>query len=330
MPQHTARKIYDPVGRCIYCGSTTYLPGGGGPPHTEHVIPFSLSGGLELPEASCRRCERAVNPWETKLIRGALLGCRTHLGLDTRNPKDRPKALTLIDPRTTPERKVKVPIEDYPANLLLVQFDTPHIISGVIFDSHVVGVWSHWFKDVAETLATKYGLDVFTTTSIDVYALCKTLAKIAHAYAVAELGIGAFTHMLPHYIVGGYDEWATYYVGGLPSIEPLGSTLHEIGIETPTTETWRYVVVRIRFFANVGAPTYRVVAGERINPATPLDVHLEQAGVLRNVGRTRSALRIRPPIPVGPWGPAAPSADGVPAPFPTQWFRAKSEYPRRQ
>jgi hypothetical protein len=238
--------------------------------------------------------------------------------------------LPLFDPRTNPERKVMVPMADYPVSLLLVLFDTPHLITGVVFDDQVVGAWAHFFKGVAELLAKKYGLDVFVTTSLDVYALCKTLAKIAHAYAVAEMGIDRFTHMLPHYIVGGYDEWATYYVGGLPKSESAGSTLHEISIEAPTVETWRYVVVRIRLFANVGAPTYRVVAGERLNPTKPLDTLLAEAGVLRSAGKTPAALRIRPPIPVGPWDPAAPSSNAVRGPLRKQWFRAQSEYPLRQ
>lgn len=332
MAQNTLRKVYDPVGRCIYCGSTAYAPDSTRFLATEHIIPLALSGTLDLPQASCRRCERIINPWETKLLKGALLGCRTHLGLETRRPKDRPKALPLFDPRMTPDRKMMVPIEDYPASLLLATFDAPHLLTGVIFgDDQVAGVWMHYFKDVAELLAKKYGLDVFATTSLDVFALCRTLGKIAHAYTVAELGIDGFVHMLPNYIVGQhYDEWASYYVGGLPRAEPSTSNLHEIEIEIPTGETWRYVVVRIRLFASVGAPTYRIVSGQRLAPTKPVDVLLGEAGVLRNLRRMPAALQIRPPIPLGPLDLAAPFANEARGPLQKQWFRAMSEYPPRE
>jgi hypothetical protein len=221
-----------------------------------------------------------------------------------------------------------VPIEDYPPTLLLVTFDTPHLLSGIVFGDPVSGAWMHFFKDVAELLATKYRLNEFATTSLNVHALCRTLAKIAHAYAVAEMGIDGFVHLLPHLIVGSYDEWATYYIGNLSHAAPPGANLHEIAIEPPTAETWRYVVVRIRLFASVGAPIYRVVAGERLAPAKPLEVLLAEARAPHSLG-TMPASRITPPIPTGPLGQAAPSSNAARGPLQKQWFRAKSEYPPR-
>jgi 5-methylcytosine-specific restriction endonuclease McrA len=47
------RHIYDPVGKCIYCRSDRLS----GPLTREHIIPESLGGGLELPEASCNRAK---------------------------------------------------------------------------------------------------------------------------------------------------------------------------------------------------------------------------------------------------------------------------------
>src|ERR1700732_2915190 len=102
------------AGRCIYCGSKAYAPGNTRGLGKEHTIPEAISGRLIMLEASCQKCERAINLWETRLLRGALLGCKTHLGLDTKRPSIRPKELFLFDPREErkkdgKERKVTIP-----------------------------------------------------------------------------------------------------------------------------------------------------------------------------------------------------------------------------
>ncbi len=45
-------KIYQPVGRCIFCGSEK------GTMDDEHIIPFFLGGRLVLPNASCKDCAK--------------------------------------------------------------------------------------------------------------------------------------------------------------------------------------------------------------------------------------------------------------------------------
>lgn len=49
---------YAPVGRCIYCGGTSYSEAHPGRRlGDEHIIPLQLRGTLVLPEASCKACE---------------------------------------------------------------------------------------------------------------------------------------------------------------------------------------------------------------------------------------------------------------------------------
>lgn len=317
------RKTYPEVGRCIYCGATSYAPDSNRFLAREHIIPEALSGGLELPRASCRSCERKINKWEAMLLRGSLLGCRTYLDLETKRPKDRPRALPLFRPGPDPNPKVMIPIEDYPANLMLMAFDTPRLLSGA---ATLSVPWMHIFRDVAQLLADRYGLAEFAIPSLDPYALCRMLAKIAHAYTVAELGLDGFVPLLPHLIVGPYEGWDRFYVGGLHDIEPAGESLHEIAVEPVTAETWRYVVVRIRLFASVPAPTYRVVSGFRLSSAKPAEVPPAVGGVPRSFDRTPAVEELAPPIPQGLWDPTAPSANVARGPFERVWFRARSNY----
>jgi hypothetical protein len=89
------------------------------------------------------------------------------------------------------------------------------------------------------------------------------LAKIAHSYAVAELGSDAFHPLLPDLILGTEDR-AAYLVGGdasefpLPDKEPY---LHHVYLLNAMSGGIMYTLVSIRLFAVVGMPRYHVVVG---------------------------------------------------------------------
>jgi hypothetical protein len=78
------------------------------------------------------------------------------------------------------------------------------------------------------------------------------LAKIAHSFAVAKLGIAGFIPMLPAFILGKNDR-NFYYVGGTLDKSGAGTELHELGFEVDESN---YLVVRIRLFSSLGAPFF--------------------------------------------------------------------------
>src|SRR5438552_18955483 len=51
---------YAPIGKCIYCGGD----GSPGRLTREHIIPDSLGGMLELPDASCSDCQKITSACE--------------------------------------------------------------------------------------------------------------------------------------------------------------------------------------------------------------------------------------------------------------------------
>lgn len=306
---------YPDVGRCIYCGETEYAPDSKRFLGLEHIIPEAISGDLELPQASCYSCERLINPWETRLLRGQLLGARTLLGLDTKRPKDRPTHLPLFDTSVTPNRKVLVDLGDCPVFIMLSTYDDPCAISRVPIEYTESRVWFNFLRQPdMEVLAKKYNLYSFALSSLDTLALQLSLAKMAHAYLAAEVGLDHFIPLLPNAFSGRFNGWLRHYVGGVLEPYPDTPSLHEIGIEQPTNDAWRYWVVRIRLFARLGGPTYRIIAGERLSPTKPLEVLLAEVGGGRSSYRTPVGDPLGHPIPKGLLDPNAPSANEAPSP----------------
>jgi hypothetical protein len=265
---------FEPANICIYCGATRYAPDNNRYLAEEHIIPLGLNGSYILPKASCRRCERITGNVETKVLRGALLGCRTHLNLQTRRPKDRPKSLPLFDQTRAQERRVMVPIEDYPANLLLLAMDTPYILRASQPVTFVYRPWHYLFVDKTSVLRRLYGITSYATSSLDTFAFGRMLAKIGHSFAISQMGVNGFLPVLADLILNDvYTEQAAnallQYVGGVPDPQPKENLLHVLSFEDPTPDTLPFVIVRIRLFAMLGAPIYRVVVGHRLRQPVP-------------------------------------------------------------
>lgn len=263
-----AEVLYPEINKCIYCGATRYASDSNRFLAPEHIIPFGLNGNLVLPRASCRACERITGRVEALVLRGSLLGCRNYLGLRTRSPKDRPKALPLFDASVTPNRKVMVAIEDYPISLLLMQMEPPAILTGRPANIGHNGAWIKMFKCDMPLLRSKYNLKNVATSSLDAFSFNRMLAKIAYSFAIGECAFGRLGHFTPYLLKQileeGEDADRFMYIGCQPSEPGDSKNLHEIEIEEPIVGHERLVSVKIRLFSNFGTPVYRVVVGERI------------------------------------------------------------------
>lgn len=253
---------FAPVGRCIYCRAETYAPDSDRPLAEEHIIPYALNGNLVLPRASCRRCERIINKFETRILRGLLLGFRTFAKMQSRNPKDRDPELPLYD---TDSKRIMVKAEDYPIGLILPVYGAPLILSGK--DTISMGFWTNFLRVDARKLQRRYGLTTWSPPRLDNEDFFRLLAKIAHAHAVAVWGLDGFDPVLPEAIL---DEagpevdarWRWKYIGGSMSEWPTVPVLHEIQADSLVMhDDSRLAVVTLRLFGQFGAPVYRVVAG---------------------------------------------------------------------
>jgi len=259
---------YNAVNRCIYCEAKQYsndpsirkFPFG-----AEHIIAEGLGGTLELPDASCRECEAATGAVvEQDVLGRTMKALRVHLRLKKAGSGSHPKALPL-EANVYGERKVlQIPIEDYPIVFFMCAMAPPHI-DGPGGAPSILGVTLVRIKHNERQLFQKYSIGSFTTAVWDNYMVCRMLAKIAHSFAVAEVGLDKFKPLLTDLIRTG-DLAQMRYVGGV-SLMPTVSAdnaLHRLELGYQRVKNKTYLVSRIRLFANYGSPVYSVIVGESL------------------------------------------------------------------
>src|SRR5258707_13332584 len=90
---------YAAVGKCIYCDAKVYSTRVGirsTPFGDEHIIAEGLGGKLELPEASCQKCEHITGRIvEQDVLLRTLKSVRLHLGIRGKARSSRPATLPL-------------------------------------------------------------------------------------------------------------------------------------------------------------------------------------------------------------------------------------------
>lgn len=252
-------RIYAPVGHCIYCLAEH-------PPlDAEHIVPFGLNGELILPQSSCRECGKITGKFEQICLRKMFGPIRTHLNLKTRRPKERPKTLSTRLFRDGEYEDADVPIEDHPFGLMaLPAFPKPGILIGqppreggdvslIIWNVlEVLGTSGHQKKLNAETVSQQH--------FVDLEAVTRMIAKIAHSYAAAERP-GDFRPLLPGIILGT-DRHIPYLVGGAEENYWDGKSLHSLTLHERKLDQATALTVTVELFAALHSPvTYEAVVG---------------------------------------------------------------------
>jgi hypothetical protein len=106
------------------------------------------------------------------------------------------------------------------------------------------------------------------TRGLSALEFYRLIAKIAHSFAVAELGF-TFEPYLINLIEAKLPMFASHLIGGEFSDSPPPSTnLHEIefvkSLDGPVGD--ELLMVRIRLFAYLGMPNHYAVVGSRARP----------------------------------------------------------------
>lgn len=262
------KKVFSPVGRCIYCGSTENLT-------LEHVIPFGLGGKIELPESSCLACAKITSSFEHTCLRTMYGPLRLLYELPSRRKKKRPSALPLKIMRTASDdwSYTQVEQQKYPFLILFPYFTAPLALAKEpLPENRGAATNRFWirgaspayvFNELLESLTQELGVySIMPEAKAHVAEFCQMLAKIAYSYAVGELGYRAFKpYMLPGILKGELAD-SDSYIGSLEKDEPPSESLHELSIG----ETMRsnQIIVRVRLLAKLGTPTYFVVVGSPV------------------------------------------------------------------
>lgn len=200
LPTQTAR-TYASVDICIYCGATEGLS-------DEHIIPLGLGGRLVLPRASCGKCAALTSAFEGTVLRTMFGPLRMFYDMPRRRKSKRPATLPLkVKQRAGDDwTHLEVEREQYPFLVLIPYLSTPTFPAGRRSDTGP-GASRFWirgasigegFKPHLQDLCDKLSVRaVMPTAEARVPEFCLMLAKIAHAYAVAECGRDAAEWILP-------------------------------------------------------------------------------------------------------------------------------------
>jgi hypothetical protein len=253
-------RVFPPANRCIYCGDD-----GGGTLTKEHIFPQGLGGGLIMPRASCTTCQKEIQTFENICMRKTVLPHRKARGL-IRHSNDLPETVPLtLDLELQGPRRVA--LDAHPNVVVLPGLrEPPGILAGrppepmVQFDYKIFG-----HLDILDEMKRKLHEQQIVGINLDGYAWLRMLAKIAHGYAIAELGFNRFTPALPDLILGRNSHLCSYLIGKCPVPPPIPDhpPLLMIGMLCANIGEQRFVAVNMRIFADLGeeTPVYTVIAG---------------------------------------------------------------------
>mgnify|MGYP003658665161 CR=1 FL=1 len=200
------QREFKPINFCIYCGSD----GGSDGLRREHILPFFLGGSHVLPKASCRRCEGITRDFEQSCARHMFGRLRLLTHGPTRNKKQRPTELPLHIEIDGVGQTISVAINDYPATAVAFPvFEPPDIITlaptgqktikgSVSFVMVPVPDNDARLRRLRDRVGKPFSLKIDGDTPI--FPFAKLLAKIAHAGAIGEYGLGSFQPFLTDFI----------------------------------------------------------------------------------------------------------------------------------
>ncbi|MFN2258324.1 MAG: HNH endonuclease [Parasphingopyxis sp.] len=269
--KYEQRTIPSP-GLCIYCRKPF-------PPDeltNEHVIPFALGHNtLIYKKSSCRPCAETIQPYEQAVLREQLGTFRLQVDAPSRtNRKDRSKSVDLPFIEVDATGKVirnlgtrTFMLGDAPLALNLWQLSEPRIMRTDAIDGDDVGEpWSYTDTHVAIRISEEVRQDTgavhvaMKVGEVNRNHFLRFLAKAAHAYTTAELGIDGFEPFLNDIILNRDNDLSKYVGGTLPDaphkVDPAYTTLIALGSANGL------LAVRLQFYPILGSPAYAVVVGE--------------------------------------------------------------------
>jgi hypothetical protein len=157
-------------------------------------------------------------------------------------------------------------MRDHPAALFMFSFDPPRLLFGASDpDGGFAGKITirPMTADLgARSMRLGGKVNLIRRGGFDAPMFGRMLAKIAHSFATAELGLGGFRPLLNDLILGKPTRHAAQFVGGTFEPEAKGQERNEISISLMSAVFRDYYVVRLRLFADLEMPSYLIVAGE--------------------------------------------------------------------
>lgn len=228
-----------------------------------------------MPKASCSACAAVTGKFEGEFSRTILGPLRMLFNMPTRRPKDRPRHLPLKVkyPFSTDWEIAYVDRDICPFLIALPLYDMPDALTGLVTEGDRSsatrqlwlrggGFWPDRDKHLQWLCEALRVTQVMPYAELKTEPYCLTLAKIAHAFAVAELGRDAFEPFLVQSIRERDMSNRAQFIGGGSGNEPPAACLHDVSLwSEPTKDS--IVAVKVRLLAMLGTPSYFVAVGRR-------------------------------------------------------------------
>jgi hypothetical protein len=266
------------VGKCIYCSSAKQLS-------NEHIVPINLGGTRILYRASCEECRNIILRVETACL-AEMRNIRHERGLRLRRSEAKAVATkawiltswdgtsTIKPPGEDPSQiweQRDIPYEQCPIALSFPKYKIPGIWRGLRRQecSEAEAFCGRW--NYHEPAETEHPAPLWIEGRVGNMIFLRMIAKIAHCFAVWNIGIDNFQPFLTDFILGKSEDNVFYYIGGYPDPPPNTNTTH-IHLEylkvnfdpAAKDEEVKNVLVTVRLFGDIGAPPYFVVVGKSL------------------------------------------------------------------
>lgn len=254
--------LYEPANECIYCRKADERLS------KEHIIPYSLGGKTSIPSSSCKDHRDITSALEKQVARDFYGRYRIAEGIKSRHKSARQQQLkqkieiagTTYDGE---EKTIFVPIKNLPKANISVHLPEPQILSGEPVTEGPVGAQLKARNDSSARLSRfcrENGLKSisFYTAPIQCEIFLRVIAKIAHCFAVAEIGIDGFKPtLLP--IIEGKSNQLIKYIGSESLEQPQSKQPLRVEFIEKAELSFVVVYVSLHFFPLL--PEYKVVAG---------------------------------------------------------------------
>lgn len=259
-------RVFPGYGRCIYCGATRDLK-------DEHIVPLSLGGTAVIEKASCSNCEKITSYLDGYLARDLYNEYRSHVGIRSRRPKQRPKSLFASFRKPDGSEIVEeFSPKDQPYVLLMPIWSPPGITLGKPPTANFDVTQGHLYIFTSEAMQKRIASDnlkLGVWPYINYPTFARAIARISFCQAVAQLGLDGFNHLdLPALILGTYLN-IPHYVGVTRDVPPPPDErriTHKVELQMYNAANRQYWLVSLRLFAHSGykengMPIYRTIVG---------------------------------------------------------------------
>lgn len=251
-------------GQCIYCQEQSNSL------TEEHVVPAGLGGVRTLPAASCEKCRKITQEFETTALRHVLGPGRYWLGVPARRKQKRPEswpAYRRVDSGS--DQRVMIPLSGLPFFLCMPTFTMNESLRSIIPSNHLPsdddgGVFISEDPKIISQKLSEFDAN-YLASKIDHLSFSRMLAKIALGYCVIEFGWGKFTSAVSPLILGETNGFRNVVSSSMtPGKEGASGILerrYEHEFSHKVSNSTGMVCVRIDLFKNLDTPSYYVLAG---------------------------------------------------------------------